>query len=190
MDLKELLGEELYAQVMEKAGDKKLAVVNDGNWFPKEKFDEVNNNAKELKKQLKDRDTQLEDLKTKATGNEDLQNTIQKLQADNKQLQTDYEAKIQNQAFDFALKSALTGAKAKNPKAVEALLNRENLKLDGDKIIGLDDQLKGLQESDAYLFDIEQQQQGQDKPKFSNGQHNSGGASDPFAAALLGKTNN
>lgn len=50
MDLKELLGEDLYNQVVEKAGDKKLAVVNDGNWFPKEKFDEVNNTKNDSKR--------------------------------------------------------------------------------------------------------------------------------------------
>ena len=190
MDLKELLGEELYSQVMEKAGDQKIDIVSNGNWFPKSKFDEVNENAKELKKQLKDRDTQLEDLKTKATGNEELTAKIQELTDLNKQTVQDYEQKIQDQAFNFALREALTGAKAKNPKAVEALLNRENLKLDGEKIIGLDDQLKALQESDSYLFDVQQQQeQGREKPRFSTGQHESGGTSDPFAAALLGKTN-
>lgn len=189
MDLKELLGEELYSQVMEKAGDQKIDIVSNGNWFPKSKFDEVNENAKELKKQLKDRDTQLAELGDKAKGNEELTAKIQELTDLNQKTVQDYETKIQNQAFDFALKSALTGAKARNPKAVEALLDRENLKLDGDKLIGLDDQLKSLQESDSYLFEAEQQQQQNPGPRFSTGQHQSNGSSDPFAAALLGKTN-
>lgn len=62
MDLKELLGEELYKQVIEKTGDKKIALVSDGNWIPKEKFNELNENTKDLKKQLKDRDAQLAEL--------------------------------------------------------------------------------------------------------------------------------
>lgn len=173
MDLKEMLGEELYSQVMEKAGDNKIAIVSDGNWFPKEKFDEVNNNAKELKKQLKDRDSQLEDLKTKAAGNEDFKNTIEQLQNDNKKIKEDYEAKLTQQSFDFALKDALSGAKAKNPKAVEALLNKEAIKLDGEKLLGLDEQLKAIKESDSYLFEAEQQQQQQQQSgvKFTTGQH-------------------
>lgn len=157
MDLKELLGEELYKQVMEKAGDKhKIAIVSDGNWFPKEKFDAVNNDNKDLKKQLKDRDDQLEELKkVDAAG---LQQKIKDLQDENKRVSDEFQAKLDKQAFDFALKEALTGAKAKNPKAVEALLNKEAIKLDGEKLLGLEEQLKGLKESDAYLFEEEQQQ--------------------------------
>ncbi|MBO1515598.1 phage scaffolding protein [Metabacillus bambusae] len=172
MDLKELLGEELYKQVMEKTGDNKIAIVSDGNWFPKDKFDTVNKENKDIKGQLKDRDTQLKDLETKAQGNADLQKQIQDLQADNKKVADDYQAKLNQQSFDFALKDALTGAKAKNPKAVEALLNRESIKLDGDKLLGLDEQLKAIQESDSYLFDSEQQQQQQQTGvKFTTGQH-------------------
>jgi hypothetical protein len=186
MDLKELLGEELYGQVMTKAGENKIAIVSDGNWFPKEKFDDVNNSNKDLKAQLKDRDKQLADLGDKAKGNEDLTKQIADLTEANKKAAADYEAKLQGQAFDFALKSALTGAKAKNPKAVEALLNRENLKLDGEKLVGLDDQLKTIQESDPYLFDIEEEKGG---PRFTTGQHKSGGTSDSFASVLLGEQN-
>jgi len=153
MDLKELLGEELYNQVMQKAGDHKIAVVSDGNWFPKSKFDAVNEENKDLKKQLTDRDQQLEDLKTKAAGNEDLQRQIQALQDQNNQIKEDYEQKIQKQNFEFALERALTIAKAKNPKAVKALLNTEAIKLDGESLLGLEEQLNKLKETDSYLFD-------------------------------------
>ncbi|NLY77321.1 MAG: hypothetical protein GX080_04430 [Tissierellia bacterium] len=44
--------------------------------------------------------------------------------------------------FDYALEKALTVAKARNIKAVKALLDLENLKLADDKILGLDEQLK------------------------------------------------
>ncbi|PAD67023.1 scaffolding protein [Bacillus sp. 7586-K] len=173
MPLKELLGEDLYKQVMEKVGDNKIDIISNGNWIPKQKFNDLNDSLKDLKKQLQDRDTQLEDLKTKAAGNEDLQNTIKQLQDDNKKIKDDYEKQIQQQSFDFALKDALTGAKAKNPKAVEALLNKEAIKLDGDKLLGLEEQLNKLKESDSYLFDADQQQEQQQQSgvKFTTGQH-------------------
>ncbi|WP_258831453.1 phage scaffolding protein [Peribacillus frigoritolerans] len=113
-----------------------------------DKIDEIN----DLKSQLKDRDTQLVDLGEKAKGNEDLQKQINDLQDANKQAATDYQAKLDKQAFDFSLEKALSDAKAKNPKAVKALLNHEAIKLDGDKLLGLEEQLKTLQESDGYLF--------------------------------------
>jgi len=174
MDLKELLGEELYQQVMEKAGSHKLAVVNDGQWFPKEKFDQVNNDNKELKKQLEERDDQLKDLGKKAKGNEELQQQIKDLQQKNEDTAKEYQAKLDAQSFDYALSDALRDAKARNPKAVKALLNTEAIKLDGDKLLGLDEQLKALQESDAYLFESEETPQG---PKGRT--PNPGGKGDP-----------
>lgn len=55
---------------------------------------------------------------------------------------------------DNAVTMALTAAKAKNSKAARALLDLSNAKLGEDgKVVGLDEQIKKLQESDAYLFD-------------------------------------
>ncbi|WP_121640612.1 phage scaffolding protein [Virgibacillus sp. Bac330] len=181
MDLKELLGEELYNQVMEKAGDNKIAIVSDGQWIPKQKFDDVNTSLKDLKNQLKDRDTQLEDLKTKATGNEDLQNQIQQLQEDNKKIKEDYEAKIQQQSFDFALEKTLAAQKARNPKAVKALLNTEAIKLDGDKLLGLEEQLTALKESDGYLFGEEEPAGLQGRQPHPGNPNNSAPQKNPFS---------
>ncbi|SPU09479.1 scaffold protein gp20 [Bacillus licheniformis] len=119
MSLKELLGEDLYTQVMEKAGEQKIAVVSDGNWIPKEKFDELNNDKKELKNQLNQRDEQLEDLRKRAKDNEELHNKIKEIQDANEKTVADYEAKIQQQQKDFAIERALRDAKARNPKAVK-----------------------------------------------------------------------
>lgn len=56
-------------------------------------------------------------------------------------------------AIDLAL---LNTHHAKNVKSVKANLNLENIKLDGDKLIGFDDQVEALKKSDTYLFDIEE----------------------------------
>lgn len=152
MSLKELLGDDLYAQVVEKAGDQKIDIVSNGQWFPKERFDAVNNEKKELKSQLDERDQQLSTLQKQAKGNEELQNAIEQLQEENKKVSEEYQQKLDKQAFDFALESALRDAKAKNIKAVKANLNVDGLKLSDDKVIGLDEQLAALKESDSYLF--------------------------------------
>lgn len=62
MNLKELLGEDLYKQVEGKLGDKKIAVVSDGNWIPKEKFNEVNLEKNELKNQVSNSEQKIADL--------------------------------------------------------------------------------------------------------------------------------
>lgn len=57
-------------------------------------------------------------------------------------------------AIDLAL---LNTHHAKNVKSVKANLNLENIKLNGDELIGFDDQIEALKKSDAYLFDIEKE---------------------------------
>ena len=37
-------------------------------------------------------------------------------------------------------------------QAVKALLDMDKVKLDGDQLLGIDEQLKALKESDSYLF--------------------------------------
>lgn len=151
MDLKELLGEELFKQVTEKLGDKKI-ILDDGNMIPKERFNEINEQKKEFKKMLEDRDKQLEELSKKAKGNEELEQQLLNYKNQNETTVKEYEEKLQKQAFEFALEKELMGSKVKNTKALKALLNIENIKLDNEKLIGLEEQLKGLQESDPYLF--------------------------------------
>lgn len=154
MDLKEILGEELYKQVTEKLGDKKV-MIDDGNFIPKSRFNEVNEAKKELEKQIVDRDKQLKDLSSKAQGNEELTKQIEQLQLSNKQTQDDYENKIASIQFDYALDSALAGAKCKNSKALKALLDMDNIKYQEGKLEGLESQLEGLKKEASYLFDIE-----------------------------------
>lgn len=180
MDLKELLGDELYKQVAEKVGEHKIAVVSDGSYIPKAKFDEKLNEIKEYKNQLKERDQQLEDLGAKAKGHEELTKQIEQLTAQNEKTKQEYEQKIQQQAFDHALSSALNGAKVKNTKAVRALLDTKKIKLNGDKLDGLDEQLKALKESDSYLFE----EDNAPKPMFSQGQHQKPDTPSAFASAL------
>ena len=151
--LKELLGEELYSQVTEKLGDKKI-MVDDGNFIPKSRFDQVNQAKKELEVQLKDRDTQLADLSKNNKDNEVLLNQIKDLQALNKQTTADYENKINQMQFDYALDGALTNAKSKNNKALKALLDMNSIKYQEGKLEGLQEQIEALQKDASYLFDL------------------------------------
>ena len=151
--LKELLGEELYSQVTEKLGDKKI-MVDDGNFIPKSRFDQVNQAKKELEVQLKDRDTQLAELSKNNKDNENLLNQIKDLQALNKQTTTDYENKINQMQFDYALDGALTNAKSKNNKALKALLDMNSIKYQDGKLEGLQEQIEALQKDASYLFDL------------------------------------
>ena len=157
MSLQEKLGQELYDQVIEKLGDEKIAIVSDGSYIPKQKFDDKNDEVKQLKQQLADRDNDLESLRKKAKDNEELQQEIDDLKQQYDDTKKEYEDKIKQQTFNYELEKALTNAKAKNPKAVKALLDTEAIKLDGDKLLGLEEQLNAIKENDSYLFQSEEE---------------------------------
>lgn len=143
---------------------------------------------KEYEKQLKERDKELEKVKEQLSSDSESQQIIKDLQKKNKELAEQYEKKLKEKEFDYALDKALTNNKSRNNKAVKALLDTESLSLnDKGEIEGLDKQLEALQESDKYLFDIEdepKEPQEPNKPQFSQGQHQSSGGVDPFVAAL------
>lgn len=150
--MKELLeklvkGETTVDEVLQKFEDENKDKV------PRSRLNDKNDEIKDLKNQLDDRDTQLKDLSAKAVGNDDLKAQIKALQDANQAAAEDYKAKLEKQTYDFALDRALLDAKAKNPIAVKALLNSEIIKLDGEQLLGLSEQLSALKESDGYLFD-------------------------------------
>ena len=121
-------------------------------FIPKDKYNEVAEAKKKLETDLQARDAQLEQLKQAAGNSEELKAQIEQLQAENKKAAEEWQAKMAQMQLDFAIERALAAAKAKNAKAVKALLDMEKVKLDGEQLLGLDDQLKALQQSDPYLF--------------------------------------
>lgn len=125
---------------------------SDKEKVPRSRLNDKIAEVKELEGQLKDRDKQLDDLSKSAKDSADLTAEINRLKDENATQATEYQTKLQQQALDAKLNEALHGAKARNPRAVKALLDAEQIKLDGEKLLGLDDQLSALKESDAYLF--------------------------------------
>ena len=148
-------------ELLKKAGieEGKLdSVIGDINkelpkyFIPKDKYNEVAEAKKKLETDIQERDKQLEQLKAAAGSNEELKKQIEELQAENKKASEEWQAKMAQMQLDFAIDKALTAAKAKNAKAVKALLDMDKVKLDGDQLLGIDEQLKALQQSDPYLF--------------------------------------
>lgn len=115
-----------------------------------------------LKTQVSDRDKQLETLKASAGDNEALTKQIADLQAENTKAKETHESEMTQLKVDFAVEKALTGANAKNIKAVKALLDLTDAKLDKDgNVKGLSEQIEKLTtgEDTKFLFDAPQQKQ-------------------------------
>lgn len=160
--------EQLMAMgLTEEQADKVLSAATEDmkNYIPKHRFDEVSDSNKELKKQLAERDQQLENLKKAAGDNQELQKQIQELQKTNEATTAEYESKLKQVKLDAAVELALAAAKAKNTKAVKALLDLNKLEFDGDEVRGLEDQIKKLKEAEdsKFLFDVAD---GGGKPNF------------------------
>lgn len=126
-----------------------------GKMIPKSRLDDKIAEVNDYKDQLAERDTQLTELQSKATGNAELQEQIKALQEQNEQVKTDFETQLKQKDFDIALNEALRDAKAKNPKAVKALLDVSAVTIVDGKLQGLDEQLATLKTSDDYLFTVE-----------------------------------
>lgn len=125
-------------------------------FIPKARFDEVNNELKAVKGTISERDKQLEELKKSSGDNEALKQQIADLQKANKEAQTAHEAEMQKLKIDSAVDRALIEAKAKNIKAVKALLDLEGAEISEDGTIkGLSDKIKALSEAEdsSFLFD-------------------------------------
>ena len=125
-----------------------------------------------LKTQVSDRDKQLETLKTTAGDNEALKNQIANLQAENTKAKEMHDSEMNQLKIEFAVEKALTGANAKNIKAVKALLDLTDAKLDKEgNVKGLQEQIDKLvaDEGTKFLFDVKDTQQQQQFKGFQPG---------------------
>lgn len=150
MKLKEQL---VSLGVTEEQAQNIVDTVINGNYVPKSRFNEINEELKTAKGTIAERDEQLKTLE-KATGdNEDLQKQIKDLQKANAEQKQKHESEIAQMRLDTATNAALTAAGAKNMTAVRALLDASKLSLGEDGTVnGLSEQLAALQKTDSYLF--------------------------------------
>lgn len=163
------------------------------NAVPKDKYNEVSEAKKQLETDIKARDKQLDNLKASVGDNEELKIQIATLQADNKTKDEEYQQKIKDLTMNSAIKLAIA-EKAQDVDLVAGLFDKSKLIIGEDgKITGLDEQLKTLQESKAFLFKTGEKKanynpeggQGGEKSLATTiaNQRNSEGAENPYANA-------
>jgi predicted nucleic acid-binding Zn-ribbon protein len=138
------LADNLIDQIMAEHG-KSIEKYKTANETQKTELDGLKKQLEEANKTVESfKDLDIDGIKKAA---DEWKEKAEKAEADSK-------AKIEAMQFEYALESALTGAKAKNIKAVKALLDMEKVKLEGGKITGLDSQLEALKTESGYLFDV------------------------------------
>jgi len=143
--LKKILGE-AYTDEIDKAVSAEIGKA----FVSKTDFNTLNETKKTLEKTVEERDGQLEELKK--LDPEKLQTEIARLQGENATAKTKYEEELQTAKLNFALENRLLKEGAVNVKAVRALLDGSKISLDGENIIGVDEQLKTLKENEKWAF--------------------------------------
>ena len=163
-------------KALEGSKDVKLANLATGQWVDKGRFtakqaelDAANHTIGELQAAAK-----------KFDGVD-----VEQLLGDLAALQTKYDSDVSALRLDNALNAALSAAKAKNPKLARAALDVSRLKLDGETVLGLDEQLKALKESDGYLFEPDGEGEPGGRVDTGAGHGGSGDPGDAFFAAAM-----
>lgn len=151
--LKTHLGDELYTQVEEKLkGVEGLSVIptNDGSWVPKSRLDEELNKIKDYRTTVSTLNKQLEEAKKAGQDTTTLQATIDSLKAQ----VAERDSTITGMKRSGKIREALQKAKVRDAAIVEKLLDASKIgEDDKGQLTGLEDQIKALKETSAYLFD-------------------------------------
>lgn len=143
--LKTILGDTYTDEI-----EKKVSEEIGKGFVAKSDFNTANEAKKLLDTQLKERDIQLEALKK--VDAEGLQAEIARLQGENKTVKEQYENDLKSTKLNSALELKLIKEGAVNAKAVKALLDLDKISLDNDNLVGIDEQLSALKESDKWAF--------------------------------------
>lgn len=133
-----------FAKAVAESKDIKLANLADGKYVDKQKLDDKAGELDTANKTIAD----LQDAVKKFDGVD-----VEALNRQIVDLKEKYDKDTSALKLNSALDMALVSAKAKNPKLAKAALDLSLIKLDGDKLLGFDEQIAKIKESDGYLFD-------------------------------------
>lgn len=182
--LKALFGTEAltWEQLEEKLKDNKevkLANLAAGSHISKGKYDDVVSELEIANKTIKG----LQETVSKFDGVD-----LDGLKKSVTDWETKYNTDIEAVKLEGDIYKNVIARKPKDPDVVMALLDRTSIKRDGDKVIGLTEQLDKLAESKVRLFEEEQEIEHNKGGAFvfsTGGNHEGGGNADTFTNALM-----
>jgi len=170
--LKNLLGEDLYNQVLPKIGDKKI-IINDGSYIPIAKFNEVNEEKKLLKGQVEDYKKQNIDTEKLLNEHTDLKNSYQELSTKhNNEIQLKEKEIKDITKKSFALRM-LKDEGAVYEDLILKALDFDSIELDGENLKNFD--IKDIRAKYPSMF-TEKVTTGNVNPNSQNNQNNLGGS--------------
>lgn len=152
-NLKEILGDsfkDIPEELQKKYKD--IDLVDSSKYVDKAELDNANKEITQYKKVIKKNEKDLDDLKEKAKDNEELTAEIENLKKENKKAAEDHKAEMEKITFDSKLEKKLESYNPQNVAILKKALDLSKISLDGENFLGLDEQIKLLNETDKYLF--------------------------------------
>ena len=140
--------------ITDEQADSVLDMLKDA-YVPLYRFNEINEKMKSFKSQLEDKTEEVKTLSSKVKDTEKLEGEIQKLKDDSVKAEADHATALTSIKKSNALDNYLRDQKAKNVKAVKALLDMDKITFENDTLAGHEDQVNALKESEnsKFMFD-------------------------------------
>ena len=120
--------------------------------IPKAQYNSKAEELENLKAQLTQRDTDISVLEKSSGENDELKKQISELQAKYKAEAEAAATELASSKLNSAVELSLVTAGARNIKATKALLDMEKIKLDGEQLLGMNEQLEALRKEQGFLF--------------------------------------
>lgn len=145
----------LKAHGIEVPKDKSEALIKDvaENYKTAAEYEKVSGELDKANKTIAANDTAMKDLQGKLAEFKDVDVTklnerIKTLETEKETIESDYKRQLEERDFDDLVKDAITTAKGRNPKAIKALLNIDELKKSKNQKDDVAAAIKGLTEAE------------------------------------------
>lgn len=160
--VKKVIGEELYSQISEKLGEGQDLMLNDGSYIPKTRFSEVNEAKRQMEAELttlKSEKTEiektLEALKSDAETSKATKEQLSLMEQALVKVKEDSDKMVAQLKKEHTFDLSVNALKPKNLKAVKALFDIDKVSVDGENLVGFQDQAERIKAENPYLFEDE-----------------------------------
>lgn len=153
-DLKEIgLDDEAVDKVFGLYG-KSVEKIKDERDSFKSQVDSFDEERQQLNNQLKDRSKELDTLREDVEAGKDLKDQIELLKQSHSEKEKQMQQQLNQTKLDYELDKSLDQYGVRNSSLVKRLINQDDIKLseEGNGLIGLDEQIEQLKQTDDYLF--------------------------------------
>jgi len=124
-------------------------------FVPSVELTKVKDEYAAFKETVAEKDELIENLKTKAESVEEYESKVNELTNKMSEIESTYNQKLQAKTLENKINEKISSMNDLNPKAKPAfkkLLDRDKISLDGDNLIGFDEQAANIKEQNDYMI--------------------------------------